>query len=118
MLACDFAPRSTFNSRTLSIFHSSAQLIINDETKKELTSHEAWDDFLQHLHNIGIAVFEPTSTIICLNVEILSRMMSAFVAPDHHIGRLFESSEEKHFKSDIVPVEVCHSPLFRFEILN
>lgn len=76
-------------------------LVAHDDAKQDINTHEAWDDLLQHLHDVGQAVFEPASSVVCLDVEVLGKLMSAFVAPEHHIGRLFQE-KARYKRSDIV----------------
>lgn len=85
-------------------------LVKDGSVRAEITAHEAWSDFMIHLHDIGVAVFEPASTVACLNVDVLARMTSVFVAPDHHIGRLLENPEERQLRTDIVSKKVRHTP--------
>ncbi len=44
---------------------------------------------LSLLHNIGTLVYQPTTQMICLQPQILIKMMASFICPNEHLSILF-----------------------------
>jgi len=48
---------------------------------------ETWLWFVKQQHDVGVVVFEELSETVCLWPALMTKIMSLFVAPAHHIMR-------------------------------
>jgi GTPase SAR1 family protein len=95
-------------------------LITDRETKRELERADALYELTMHMHSIGVAAFEPASNLLCLNVQILAKMMSGFVASDTHAERLFKAKRksQRFTGNDIVPVDEAITRMLELKIIE
>ena len=89
-------------------------LIKESKIREEIEEHEAWDELMELMHNTGTAVVNPSVTTICLDVGALAKMMSAFIAPEHHIRRLVGGNDTQQ-KTDIISEKEAISRLSRIK---